>query len=206
ASSVFASSAAICNFVNGFFVKNKALILLFPPSANSSIELRSIRKRISNAWFCVNRGATGRWINLSLKFASPACERSMKYCCLSDSYPKTSTSSSSLDNVTRNPIALFNLNDASKVFPSAAIASLKSASLANSTDFDLVVTSLTLSISEASVEVSNHLSPSFAKPNSRTTVIPLRQVDAGTSFAYSQLLIQPINNLRSPVFENVTPA
>src|SRR5690606_19929214 len=115
-------------------------------------------------------------------------------------------SPSSFDNVTWKPVAFFNVNDASKVFWSEAIASLKSASLANSTDLDFVVTSLTLSISETGVEVSNHLSPSFANPNSRTIVFPLLHVDAGTSFAYSQLLIQPINNLRSSVFENVTPA
>src|SRR5690606_18133133 len=130
----------------------------------------------------------------------------MKSCCFAASYPNTNVSPSSFDNVTWKPVAFFNANDASKVFWSEAIASLRSASLANSTDLDLVVISPTLSISGAGVDVSNHLSPSFANPNSRTIVFPLRQVDAGTSFAYSQLLIQPINSFRSPVFENVTPA
>src|SRR5690606_38842342 len=195
-----------CNLVNGLFVKNRALIWLFPPSANNSMELRSNKKRISKSSPWTKRGATGRWINLSLKFASPAFERSMKYCCLSDSYPNIKTSPSSFDSVTWKPAAFFNVNDASKVFWREAIASLKSASFANSTNLDLVVTSLTLSISETGVEVNSHLLPSFVKPSSRTIVFPLRQVDAGTSFAYSQLLIQPINNLRSPVFEKVTPA
>src|SRR5690606_7907851 len=104
------------------------------------------------------------------------------------------------------PVARFHVTDTSRVVSSEAMASLSSAALAKSTDWDLVALSLTLSSSGAGVDGSNHLSPSFAKPTSRTIVSPLRQVAAGPSFAYSQSLIQPINSFRSPVFENVTPA
>ena len=39
--------------------------------------------------------------------------------------------------------------------------------------------------------------------NSRGIVIALRHVSVGTTFAYSQLLIHPKNNLRFPVFDQV---
>src|SRR4030095_2674095 len=69
------------------------------------------------------------------------------------------------------------------------------------TGFDLI-----FAISFTSVEATNILLLTFTILSSLGIVIAFRQVSVGTRFAYIQLLIQPRNIFRLPVFDHVIPA
>src|SRR5690606_16441611 len=60
--------------------------------------------------------------------------------------------------------------------------------------------------SATGLDVTYHLSPSWRIDKSRATVVAPLHVSVGTTFAYSQLFIQPMKIRRPPVFDQVTPA